>query len=72
MSHHNQPEYFTLVSICSFDGTPTVIGIFEDAMEKGMPIPVIGDGSQSRDFTHIDDIVKGLYEIFEQEKNKED
>ena len=30
MSHHNQPEYYTLVSICSFDGTPTVIGIFED------------------------------------------
>ena len=30
MSHHNQPEYFTLISICSFDGTPPVIGIFED------------------------------------------
>ena len=42
----------------------TVIGIFEDAMEKGLPIPVIGDGSQSRDFTHIDDIVNGLYNIF--------
>ncbi len=30
MTHHNQPEYYTLVSICPHDGTPTVIGIFED------------------------------------------
>jgi UDP-glucose 4-epimerase len=46
----------------------TVIGIFEDAMEKGLPIPVIGDGQQSRDFTHINDIVEGLYNIFTQEQ----
>ena len=46
----------------------TVIGIFEDAMEKGLPIPVIGDGKQARDFTHIDDIVEGLYNIFTQEQ----
>jgi UDP-glucose 4-epimerase len=45
----------------------TVIGIFEDAFEKGLPIPVIGDGLQSRDFTHIDDIVNGLYNIFTEE-----
>ena len=46
----------------------TVIGIYEDAMEKGLPIPVIGDGQQSRDFTHINDIVEGLYNIFTQEQ----
>ncbi len=46
----------------------TVIGIYEDAMEKGLPIPVIGDGQQMRDFTHIDDIVNGLYNIFIEEK----
>jgi len=46
----------------------TVIGIFEDAMEKGLPIPVIGDGQQMRDFTHIDDIVNGLYNIFTKEQ----
>ena len=49
----------------------TVIGIFESKLENQRPIPVIGDGSQSRDFTHIDDIVSGLYNIFEQEKNEE-
>ena len=31
MSHPNQgPEYFTLVSICQYDGTPNVLGIFKD------------------------------------------
>jgi UDP-glucose 4-epimerase len=39
----------------------TVIGIFEDKYEKNQPIPIVGDGSQSRDFTHITDIVDGIY-----------
>ena len=30
MSHSNQPEYFTLTSICPHDGSTTVLGIFED------------------------------------------
>tara|TARA_R100000152_G_scaffold535_1_gene218 strand:+ start:1166 stop:1474 length:309 start_codon:yes stop_codon:yes gene_type:complete len=30
MSHPNQPEYFTISSVCPYDGTTTVIGIFED------------------------------------------
>ena len=30
MSHSNQPEYFTLLSICQHTGEPTVLGIFED------------------------------------------
>ena len=30
MSHPNQPEYFTLSSICEYDGTTTILGIFED------------------------------------------
>ena len=46
----------------------TVIGIFENAMEQGLPIPVIGDGQQMRDFTHIDDIVNGLHDIFTEEQ----
>ena len=28
MSHPNQPEYFTLTSVCEFDGRETVHGIF--------------------------------------------
>ena len=30
MSHPNQPEYFTLSSICPYDGTQTTHGIFEN------------------------------------------
>ena len=30
MSHKGQPEYFTLTSICQFDGSPTQLGIFEN------------------------------------------
>ena len=30
MSHSNQPEYFTLLSVCPYDGSTTVVGIFED------------------------------------------
>lgn len=41
----------------------TVIGIFRRQMEEGVPLTVTGDGSQRRDFTHVDDIVKGLYGI---------
>jgi len=42
----------------------TVIGIWENEYRNNKPIRVIGDGSQSRDFTHIDDIVNGLILTF--------
>jgi UDP-glucose 4-epimerase len=38
----------------------TVIGIFEDHYERGLPLPVVSPGDQTRDFTHIDDIVSGI------------
>lgn len=33
---------------------------FTKAIVQGQPIPVFGDGSTSRDYTYIDDIVKGI------------
>ena len=30
MSHQGQPEYFVITSIDAYDGSPTVLGIFED------------------------------------------
>ena len=30
MSHPNQPEYFTISSVCPHDGSTTTIGIFEN------------------------------------------
>lgn len=37
-----------------------VIGIFEQCVREGRPIPVVKPGHQKRDFTHVDDIVRGL------------
>ncbi len=33
--------------------------IFSDALYKGTELPVFGDGTQSRDFTYVDDIAEG-------------
>jgi len=38
----------------------TVIGIFERQYLAGEPLTVVSPGTQTRDFTHIDDIVRGL------------
>jgi UDP-glucuronate 4-epimerase len=34
--------------------------IFTDAIARGRPLPLFGDGSIRRDFTHVDDIIDGL------------
>jgi len=44
----------------------TLIGIWEDCMERNLPLKIYGDGTKRRDFTHVDDIVDGLYKIVEQ------
>jgi UDP-glucose 4-epimerase len=46
----------------------TVIGIFETQYAKGEPITVVSPGTQSRDFTHIEDIVAGIITCFEKGK----
>ncbi len=38
----------------------TVIGIFESQYRAGLPLSVVEPGTQTRDFTHIDDIVDGI------------
>lgn len=38
----------------------TVIGIFEEQAAAGRPLTVVEPGTQTRDFTHVDDIVDGL------------
>ena len=40
-----------------------VIGIWRRQVRDGLPITIVGDGEQRRDFTHIDDIVDGLYRV---------
>ena len=38
----------------------TVIGIFEEQFTSGKPLTVVKPGTQTRIFTHIDDIIKGV------------
>ena len=40
-----------------------VIGIWRSRINRGAGIEIVGDGKQRRDFTHVDDIVDGLYKI---------
>lgn len=43
----------------SLDGPyPTVIGIFHDFVKSGKPLPIVPDGYQKRDFTHVYDVVQ--------------
>ena len=37
-----------------------VIGIWRSLISENKPIPIVGDGEQRRDFTHVEDIVDGL------------
>jgi UDP-glucose 4-epimerase len=41
-------------------GYCTLIGKWENLIEKGLPLEVYGDGEKRRDFTHINDIVDAL------------
>ena len=45
----------------------TVLGIFERQRRNGNPLTITGTGEQRRDFTHVDDIVDGLYKCMGKE-----
>jgi UDP-glucose 4-epimerase len=40
-----------------------VIGIWRMKVNKKIPLPIVGDGNQKRDFTHVFDIIDGLSKI---------
>jgi len=48
-----------------------LIGIFETQYKKKIPLTIVKPGSQSRDFTHVDDIVHGCYLAWTKGKQKE-
>tara|TARA_R110000824_G_scaffold60050_10_gene160911 strand:+ start:19133 stop:20074 length:942 start_codon:yes stop_codon:yes gene_type:complete len=41
----------------------TVVGKFEELTRLEKPLTIVGNGEQRRDFTHVDDIVSGLYSL---------
>lgn len=49
-----------------------VIGIWTTKALKGDPLPIVGNGMQRRDFTHVHDIVDGLIKIGFSEISQED
>ena len=42
-----------------------VIGIWRSRVQSGLPLQIVGDGEQTRDFIHVSDIVDGLIKIAE-------
>ena len=48
----------------------TVIGIFEDYYARGLPLPVVRPGNQSRRFTHILDTVEICYLAWKKNKSR--
>jgi UDP-glucose 4-epimerase len=40
-----------------------VIGVWRRQVRDGQPLTIVGDGEQRRDFTHVNDIIDGLYKI---------
>jgi UDP-glucose 4-epimerase len=49
----------------------TVIGIFERQLSEGNPLTVVEPGTQTRDFTHIEDIVSGVMKSSQMNLNRE-
>jgi UDP-glucose 4-epimerase len=41
-----------------------VIGLFQKQFSEGHPMTIIGDGLQSRDFTHVSDVVEANMKAF--------
>jgi UDP-glucose 4-epimerase len=48
----------------------TVMGIWERQLRNGDYLTVVSPGTQTRDFTHIDDIISGLIAIYQRGKSK--
>ena len=49
----------------------TVVGIFERQFKEGLKCSVVKPGTQSRDFTHINDVVNGILLTTKQNSNHE-
>jgi len=49
----------------------TLIGIFSEEFRQGQPLTVVSPGTQTRNFTHVDDIVDGLVLVGEKGQGDE-
>lgn len=51
-------RYFNVYGADRRDGAPDVVSTFAERARAGEPLVVHGDGSQTRDFVHVDDVVQ--------------
>lgn len=49
----------------------TVVGIFERQLKEGKKLTVVSPGTQTRDFTHVNDVTKALVLTTQQDANHE-
>tara|TARA_B110000003_G_C16533027_1_gene489697 strand:- start:184 stop:1041 length:858 start_codon:yes stop_codon:yes gene_type:complete len=49
-----------------------VIGIWQVKAQRKLPLPIVGDGEQRRDFTHVFDIIDGIVKISESDLKHKD
>ena len=45
----------------------TVIRRFKQFIQMGEPLQIFGDGSKTRDFTHVDDVVENMIRMFDED-----
>ena len=48
-----------------------VVAIFEEQKKENLPLTIVGDGEQRRDFTHVHDICSGLIHISKKDRGAE-
>jgi UDP-glucose 4-epimerase len=46
-----------MITSCEFG---TVLGVWQRRYKEGKPLKITGDGTQRRDFTHVEDIIDGM------------
>lgn len=49
----------------------TVIGIFERLYKENKPLTIYGDGMQTRQFTHVNDLINGISKVIDMDYNEE-
>tara|TARA_R100001163_G_C5051044_1_gene187822 strand:- start:524 stop:1384 length:861 start_codon:yes stop_codon:yes gene_type:complete len=51
-------------------GFKLVVSIFLEAFRNNLPLPIVGDGKQTRDYIYVGDIVNGLIKCLEYKGNR--
>ena len=73
----NALRYFNVYGPRSYDeksrynAYSSVVGIFSELRKKNFPITVTGDGTQERDFVHVDDVARANFALLQSDISSE-